>query len=105
MLKPETNPRAVPTLSKPLKRGDSLVFRDHRKVKADDVIGKPYRSVVAGGRRALFRIYEPTLGQYCDNAPRVVTPVGSFVRKFMMPWLILIDLFLRCKLDCFFTGS
>ncbi|KAF7948255.1 uncharacterized protein EAE97_003666 [Botrytis byssoidea] len=77
LLKPETNPRAVPTLSKPLKPGDSLVFRDHRKVKADDVIGKPYRSVVAGGRRALFRIYEPTLGQYCDNAPRIVTPIYS----------------------------
>ncbi|THV53306.1 hypothetical protein BGAL_0054g00170 [Botrytis galanthina] len=77
LLKPETNPRAVPTLSKPLKLVDSLVFRDHRKVKADDVIGKPYRSVVAGGRRALFRIYEPTLGQYCDNAPRMVTPIYS----------------------------
>ncbi|TGO14596.1 hypothetical protein BTUL_0051g00620 [Botrytis tulipae] len=77
LLKPETNPRAVPTLSKPLRLGDSLVFRDHRKVKADDVIGKPYRSVVAGGRRALFRIYEPTLGQYCDNAPRIVTPIYS----------------------------
>ncbi|KAF7901951.1 uncharacterized protein EAF01_007249 [Botrytis porri] len=77
LLKPETNPKAVPTLSKPLKRGESLVFRDHRKVVADDVIGKPYRSVVAGGRRALFRIYEPTLGQYCDNAPRIVTPIYS----------------------------
>ncbi|KAM0129031.1 hypothetical protein ACHAP3_007983 [Botrytis cinerea] len=77
LLKPESNPRAVPTLSKPLKRGDSLVFKDHRKVKADDVIGKPYRSVVAGGKKALFRIYEPTLGQYCDNAPRIVTPIYS----------------------------
>ena len=66
-------------MSKPLKRGDSLVFKDHRKVKADDVIGKPYRSVVAGGKKALFRIYEPTLGQYCDNAPRIVTPVGFFL--------------------------
>lgn len=64
--------------------GDSLVFRDHRKVKADDVIGKPYRSVIAGGRRALYRIYEPTLGQYCDNAPRIVTPVGR-------SWGILIQ--------------
>ncbi|KAA8568301.1 hypothetical protein EYC84_007337 [Monilinia fructicola] len=34
-------------------------------------------SVVAGGRRALFRIYEPTLGEYCDNAPRMVTPIYS----------------------------
>ncbi|KAF7877672.1 hypothetical protein EAF04_001343 [Stromatinia cepivora] len=77
LLKPETNPKSMPTLSKPVKHGDSLVFRDHRKVKADDVIGKPYRSVVAGGRRALFRIYEPTLGEYCDNAPRIVTPIYS----------------------------
>ncbi|KAF7948926.1 hypothetical protein EAE96_008106 [Botrytis aclada] len=77
LLKPETNPRSAPTLSKPLKLGDHLVFRDHRKVKSDDVIGKPYRSVVAGGRRALFRIYEPTLGEYCDNAPRIVTPIYS----------------------------
>ncbi|KAJ8065797.1 hypothetical protein OCU04_006460 [Sclerotinia nivalis] len=77
LLKPETNPKSIPTLSKPVKHGDSLVFRDHRKVKADDVIGKPYRSVVAGGRRALFRIYEPTLGEYCDNAPRIVTPIYS----------------------------
>ncbi|TEY77700.1 hypothetical protein BOTCAL_0052g00390 [Botryotinia calthae] len=77
LLKPEANSRAVPTLSKPLKLGDSLVFKDHRKVKADDIIGKPYRSIVAGGRRALFRIYEPTLGQYCDNAPRIVTPIYS----------------------------
>ncbi|KAF7930881.1 hypothetical protein EAE99_004131 [Botrytis elliptica] len=77
LLKPETNPNALPTLSKPLHPGDLLVFRDHRKVKAEDVIGKPYRSVVAGGRRALFRIYEPTLGEYCDNAPRIVTPIYS----------------------------
>lgn len=76
MLKPEIAHNSLPTLSKPIQAGDSLVFRDHRKVKADDVIGKPYRSVVAGGRRALYRIYEPTLGQYCDNAPRIVTPVG-----------------------------
>lgn len=77
LLKPETNQKSLPVLSKPVKHGDSLVFRDHRKVKADDVIGRPYRSVVAGGRRALFRIYEPTLGEYCDNAPRVVTPIYS----------------------------
>ncbi|KAF7897382.1 hypothetical protein EAF00_005610 [Botryotinia globosa] len=77
LLKPETNPRAMPTLTKPLKQGNLVVFRDHRKVKAEDVIGKPYRSVVAGGRRALFRIYEPTLGQYCDSAPRMVTPIYS----------------------------
>ncbi|CAD6456855.1 ebbf0ab2-92d8-48ce-840b-b256193153db [Sclerotinia trifoliorum] len=77
LLKPETNEKSLPTLTKPLKHGDSLVFRDHRKVKADDVIGKPYRSVVAGGRRALFRVYEPTLGEYCDNAPRIVTPIYS----------------------------
>ncbi|RAL60088.1 hypothetical protein DID88_000714 [Monilinia fructigena] len=77
LLQPETNRDALPTLSKPLKPGDSVVFRDHRKVKAEDIIGKPYRSVVAGGRRALFRIYEPTLGEYCDNAPRIVTPIYS----------------------------
>ncbi|ESZ95955.1 phosphatase dcr2 [Sclerotinia borealis F-4128] len=77
LLKPELNARSVPTLTAPLKAGDAVVFRDHRKVKAEDIIGQPYRSVVAGGRRALFRIYEPTLGQYCDNSPRVVTPIYS----------------------------
>ncbi|KUJ10982.1 uncharacterized protein LY89DRAFT_710606 [Mollisia scopiformis] len=67
---------SAPIITNPLKPGGkvNLVLDS---INHEDIIGKAKREVVVSRKRVLYRIHEPTLAEYTDNSPRLVTPIYS----------------------------
>ncbi|KAH8595770.1 S-adenosyl-L-methionine-dependent methyltransferase [Bisporella sp. PMI_857] len=68
------------TLSKPLLPNEKIKFEGTKHhVDANDVIGKNVLDTVqqVGRSHITYRIHRPTLAQYCDLTPRLVTPIYS----------------------------
>jgi hypothetical protein len=58
------------------KLGQSKTLNTHRGVvQHSDIIGKQPRQVVQSSKGTVFRLHEPTLGEYVRLTPRLVTPV------------------------------
>ena len=62
-----------------LVRGDKLALPDKRDgfIYADDIIGRTPRSLARTANGKIeFRLHEPSLGEYTNLSPRIVTPVS-----------------------------
>jgi tRNA A58 N-methylase Trm61 len=64
-----------PVLTPVLATGKSFKLQ-YDSIAHDDIVGKQVaRGLVVSRKKAQYRIHRPTLGEYTDNSPRVVTPV------------------------------
>ncbi|RKF80510.1 tRNA -methyltransferase TrmI [Golovinomyces cichoracearum] len=78
ILKSSVNDRAEPILTKPLKSGNYVSYKKLKQIiKHDAIIGKYVRDYVRATNGVDYRIYRPTIGEYTDNTPRLVTPIYS----------------------------
>ncbi|PBP24311.1 calcineurin-like phosphoesterase [Diplocarpon rosae] len=80
LLKHRNNPSA-PIVTGKLRAGrktsisTSSSWKD--SVENDDIIGRALREIVLSKRGVSYRILEPTLAEYTDATPRLVTPIYS----------------------------
>ncbi|RDW71176.1 hypothetical protein BP6252_07739 [Coleophoma cylindrospora] len=75
--KSTSDDRIEPILSKPLKHGTN-VKTPVGSIPADEIIGKSWRDVVVkskGKKETAYRILQPTMGQFVELFPRIVTPI------------------------------
>lgn len=74
----QLNDKTAPILSKPLRAND-WIKTDRGMIATNDILGKRrgVREIVSSSKGFHYRIYEPTLGEYTDLSPRMVTPVVS----------------------------
>lgn len=78
ILKSFVNDRAEPILTRPLVPGAHVSYKKLKNIiKHDEIIGKPVRDLVRAKNGVDYRIYRPTIGEYTDNSPRIVTPIYS----------------------------
>ncbi|RKF64225.1 tRNA -methyltransferase TrmI [Erysiphe neolycopersici] len=78
ILKSFVNDRAEPILTRPLKPGAYVSYKKLKNmIKHDEIIGKTVRNLVRAKNGVDYRIYRPTIGEYTDNSPRIVTPIYS----------------------------
>lgn len=98
LLKHRTNTSA-PIITEKLQPGKTVPLTGD-SLRTDDIIGKSFREVVGSRKRVLYRIHQPSLAEYTDNSPRLVTPVW-LVPIFPLPdsYHITVDLLPRCKPD------
>ena len=75
LLKQKSNDRAIPLLTKPLRPGNKIQT-ERASIAADDIIGKAVRDLVTTAKGIEYRIHDPSLGEYTDLSPRLVTPVS-----------------------------
>lgn len=75
LLKQKGNGRTNPLLSKPLSPGDKIQT-ERAPIATDDIIGKAVRDLVKTAKGIEYRIHEPSIGEYTDLSPRLVTPVS-----------------------------
>lgn len=79
-LKNTGNANAIDIITGPLRRGSEHVLgkKDYGKdfIKHDEIIGRAFRDTVKTRKRVEYRILEPTLAEYTDGSPRLVTPVS-----------------------------
>jgi hypothetical protein len=74
-LKHKTNPAAVLVLTHCLHAGNKIeLVRD--SIFHDAILGKGVRDLVSTRKRVSYRLLEPTLAEYTDLSPRIVTPVS-----------------------------
>jgi hypothetical protein len=75
LLKHKTNPAAVLVLTHCLHAGNKIeLVRD--SIFHDAILGKGVRDLVSTRKRVSYRLLEPTLAEYTDLSPRIVTPVS-----------------------------
>lgn len=78
ILRSSVNDRAEPILTKPLEPGAYVSYKKLKNIiKHDAIIGKQVRKFVQAKNGINYRIYRPTIAEYTDNSPRLVTPVIS----------------------------
>ncbi|KAG0646797.1 tRNA(m1A58)-methyltransferase [Hyphodiscus hymeniophilus] len=78
LLKQKRGKDPAPILSKPLRPGSLIATEKGRgSIAADDILGKRARDIVRNTKGIEFRILEPSLGEYTDLSPRLVTPIYS----------------------------
>ena len=78
LLKQKNNDKALAVLSKRLRPGGKIRLEGSREnIAVDDVLGKGVRDLVATNRGTEYRILQPSLAEYVDLSPRIVTPVGE----------------------------
>jgi tRNA (adenine57-N1/adenine58-N1)-methyltransferase len=75
LLKQKGNDRTIPLLTKPLRAGDKIQT-GRAPIATDDILGKAVRDLVSTAKGIEYRIHEPSLGEYTDLSPRLVTPVN-----------------------------
>ena len=63
-------------MSKPLRASD-IIPTERGRITADAIIGKRVRDTIRTGKGFEYRIHEPSLGEYTDLSPRLVTPIYS----------------------------
>jgi tRNA (adenine57-N1/adenine58-N1)-methyltransferase catalytic subunit len=69
------NSSSTPILSSRLQPGEKIeLVKD--SISHDDILGKRIRDLVSSKKRINYRISEPTLAEYTDLSPRLVTPVS-----------------------------
>ena len=76
LLKHIHNSASTPILSTRLHAGRKIVLQ-RDSIAHDDILGKRLRDLVSSRKRINYRITEPTLAEYTDLSPRIVTPVSS----------------------------
>ncbi|CAG8961508.1 hypothetical protein HYFRA_00013859 [Hymenoscyphus fraxineus] len=70
--------RAEPILSPPLSpRGYVVLSKGSDKLRGEWIIGKQLRETVRSRRGLDYRLLRPTLAEYTDLSPRLVTPIYS----------------------------
>lgn len=83
LLKHKTNSAAVPVLTNRLHAGNKIeLVRD--SIFHDAILGKGVRDLISTRKRASYRLLEPTLAEYTDLSPRIVTPVSYGESTFEM---------------------
>lgn len=75
LLKHRTNTSA-PIITEKLRSGKNVPLTGDF-LRTDDIIGKLFREVVGSRKKVLYRIHRPSLAEYTDNSPRLVTPIYS----------------------------
>jgi hypothetical protein len=86
LLKHRTNLTTVPVLTNCLRVGN-LVPLGRDSIAHDDILGKEIRDLVVSKKRIQYRIFQPTLSEYTDLSPRIVTPV-SYCKGELIYFLI-----------------
>ncbi|KAL2074231.1 hypothetical protein VTL71DRAFT_8009 [Oculimacula yallundae] len=79
LLKHRSNP-SPPIVTGRLRAGKRTVVSSHKfndYVENDSIIGRELRDVVVTKKGVSLRILEPTLAEYTDCSPRIVTPIYS----------------------------
>jgi hypothetical protein len=100
VLKHRTNSSA-PIITEPLRPGKTAPS-GYDTIKHDDIIGKSLREVVISRKRVLYRIHEPTLAEYTDNSPRLVTPVEiTTAFSDTSAYRLIVDILPGCQPHCF----
>jgi tRNA (adenine57-N1/adenine58-N1)-methyltransferase catalytic subunit len=75
LLKNIHNSASTPLVTNRLRAGKKIeLTRD--SISHDDILGKGIRDLVSSRKRTTYRIQEPTLDEYTDLSPRIVTPVS-----------------------------
>ncbi|CAG8978531.1 hypothetical protein HYALB_00010075 [Hymenoscyphus albidus] len=70
--------RAEPILSPPLSpRGHVVLSKGSDKLRGEWIIGKQLRETVRSRRGLDYRLLRPSLAEYTDLSPRLVTPIYS----------------------------
>jgi tRNA (adenine57-N1/adenine58-N1)-methyltransferase len=78
LLQSRRNPNADRIITSPLQAGGEIKL-ERDSIKVDHIIGRGLRETVETKRRRTgYRITRPTLAEYTDSSPRIVTPVRSF---------------------------
>jgi tRNA (adenine57-N1/adenine58-N1)-methyltransferase catalytic subunit len=78
LLQSRRNPNADRIITSPLQAGGEIKL-ERDSIKVDNIIGRGLRETVETKRRRTgYRITRPTLAEYTDSSPRIVTPVRSF---------------------------
>jgi tRNA (adenine57-N1/adenine58-N1)-methyltransferase catalytic subunit len=84
LLKNIHNSVSTPILSSRLCAGKRVELqRDY--IDHDDILSKGIRDLVSSKKRINYRISEPTLAEYTDLSPRLVTPVSCLVAATRNP--------------------
>merc|ERR1711977_623782 len=95
LLKHRNNPSA-PIVTGKLRSGRKTTlsatsnWRD--AIENDHIIGKELREVVTSRKGVHYRILEPTLAEYTDCSPRIVTPIYSHAASPPAPIPKIIDI-------------
>lgn len=76
MLRMKEDPSRI-VFTKPLKAGKSVATK-WGNLEHDYLIGKEARDTVTFSTGREFRLHLPTLGEYVELTPRLVTPVRPF---------------------------
>ena len=75
LLQPRRNSNGGQILTNPLRAGEEVKL-ERDAIRMDDIIGRGLRETVETKRRRTgYRITRPTLAEYTDFSPRIVTPV------------------------------
>jgi hypothetical protein len=102
LLQSRRNPNADRIITSPLQAGGEIKL-ERDSIKVDHIIGRGLRETVETKRRRTgYRITRPTLAEYTDSSPRIVTPVR---RPLILCFLAfanraIVDLLPRCKFNC-----
>lgn len=100
LLKHIHNSASTPILSTRLHIGKKIELQ-RDSIAHDDILGKRVRDLVSSKKRVNYRISEPTLAEYTDLSPRLVTPVSSLVDYYKhFSNHATVDLLPGCKFDC-----
>ncbi|SZF01477.1 unnamed protein product [Blumeria hordei] len=77
-LKSTANATAEIILTRPLQPGNTVSYKKLKNIiRHESLIGKHIRQVVRARNGNQYTIFRPTLGEYTDNSPRLVTPIYS----------------------------
>lgn len=76
LIQKKTDPSAKQSLSTPLRPG-KRVKTSIGEIQHESIIGLSPRAVISTeGGKGTCRVYRPTLGEYTNLTPRIVTPVS-----------------------------
>ena len=96
---------STPILSTRLRAGKKIELQKD-SIAHNDILNKSIRDLVSSRKRVNYRLTWPTLAEYTDLSPRLVTPVSiSMYSLVSLSDRITVDLLPRCELDRFPPGS
>ena len=78
LLKHTHNTLSTPILSPSLRAGKKIDLQKD-SIAHDDILNKSSRDLVSSRKRINYRITWPTLAEYTDLSPRIVTPVSCSI--------------------------
>ncbi|KAI9656572.1 MAG: hypothetical protein M1821_004779 [Bathelium mastoideum] len=74
LLRPKLKPSTRALLTKPLRK-DVPIYTSKGVISQSQIIGARVRDVITSHTQNDFRIHEPTLAEYVNLTPRIVTPI------------------------------